>query len=117
MLLPRCLAGVRLDAEATRSERQGSESRLRIHALSSRAEFAFMAVAPLLPTMTTVGSVLTIGSPAVSSDGGSRPALEGRRAQGGDGAPTAAMRFRIKAAPCVLERGRLPSTGCDPVGY
>ena len=47
-LLPRCLAGVRLDAEATRSERQGSESRLRIHALSSRAEFAFMAVAPLL---------------------------------------------------------------------
>ena len=55
------------DAEATRSERQGSESRLRIHALSSRAEFAFMAVAPLLPTMTTVGSVLTIGSPAISS--------------------------------------------------
>ena len=36
------------------------------------------------------------------------------QAQGGDGAPTAAMRFRIKAAPCVLERGRLPSTGCDP---
>ena len=68
------------DAEATRSERQGSESRLRIHALSSRAEFAFMAVAPLLPTMTTVGSVLTIGSPAVSSDGGSRPGLE----QGGE---------------------------------
>ena len=48
------------------------------------------------------------------SDGGSRPGLEGRRAQGGDGAPTAEMRFRIKAAPCVLERGRLPSTGCDP---
>ena len=39
-----------------------------------------MAVAPLLPTMTTVGSVLTIGSPAVSSDGGSRPGLE----QGGE---------------------------------
>ena len=37
------------DADATRSERQGSESRLRIHALSSRAEFALMAVAPLLP--------------------------------------------------------------------
>ena len=35
-------------------------------------------------------------------------------AQGGDGAPTAAMRFRIKAAACVLGRGRLPSTGCDP---
>ena len=49
-------------------------------ALSSRAEFAFMAVAPLLPTMTTVGPVLTIGSPAISSAGGSRPALE----QGGE---------------------------------
>jgi len=37
------------------------------------------------------------------------------RAQGGDGAPTAAMCFRIKAAGCnVLERGCLPSTGCDP---
>ena len=68
-----------------------------------------------LPTMTTtVGSGVTIGSPAISSAGGSRSGLEGPRAQGGDGAPTAAMRLRIKAAAWVLERGRLPSTGCDP---
>ena len=102
------------DAEPSRSERRGSESRLRIYALSSRAVFAITAVAPLLPTMTTVGSAVTIGSPAISSAGGGRSGLEGRRAQGGDGAPTAAMRFRIKAVAWVLERGRLPSTGCDP---
>ena len=64
------------DAEPSRSERRGSESRLRVRALSARAVFAFTAVAPLLPTMTTVGSGVTIGSPAISSAGGSRSGLE-----------------------------------------
>ena len=105
----------RLDAEATRSERRGSESRLRVRALSSRAVFAITAVALPLPTMTTAGSGVAIGSPAISRCWW-QPirARAGPRAQGGDGAPTAAMRFRIKAAAWVLERGRLPSTGCDP---
>ena len=50
--LLRCLAGVSVwDAEPSRSERRGSESRLRIYALSSRAVFAITAVALLLPTL------------------------------------------------------------------
>ena len=68
------------DAEPSRSDRRGSESSLTVHALSSRTEFAFTAVAPLLPTMTTVGSGVTIGSPAISSAGGGRSGLEGPRA-------------------------------------
>ena len=75
------VAGVSVwDAEPSRSERRGSESRLRVRALSSRAVFALTAVAPLLPTMTTVGSGVTIGSPAISSAGGGRSGLEGPRA-------------------------------------
>ena len=64
------------DAEPSRSERRGSESSLTVHALSARTEFAFTAVAPLLPTMTTVGSGVAIGSPAISSAGGGRSGLE-----------------------------------------
>ena len=58
------------------SRSQDRESRLRVRALSSRAVFALTAVAPLLPTMTTVGSGVTIGSPAISSAGGGRSGLE-----------------------------------------
>ena len=70
-----------------------------------------MAVAPLLPTMTTVGSVLTIGSPAVSSDGGSRPALEGgelkvaterRRRRCAFGVGVARASALLRARRCVL---------------
>ena len=58
------------------TERRVSESRLRVHALSPRAVFALTAVAPRLPTMTTVGSGVTTGSPAISRLGGSRSGLE-----------------------------------------
>ena len=58
------------------TERRVSESRLRVHALSPRAVFALTAVAPLLPTMTTVGSGVTTGSPAISSAAGGRSRLE-----------------------------------------
>ena len=64
------------DAEPSRSERRGSESRLTVHALSARAVFAFTAVALPLPTMTTAGSGVAIGSPAISSAGGGRSGLE-----------------------------------------
>ena len=75
-----CEAGVRLDDEATRSERQGSESSFCNCAGAHRDLLAFPTGRSSDLTMMTVGSVLTIGSPAVSSDGGSRPGLE----QGGE---------------------------------
>ena len=101
------------DAEPSRSERRGSESSLTVHALSSFTEFAFTAVAPLLPTMTTVGSGVTIGSPAISSAGGGRSGLEGPRApccrrveidMQLDGSPEKVRRFSRRDRQCGGER-------------
>ena len=79
-----------------------------------RKSWCWALAGTLLPARATISTPFASESVVPASHVGWGLAGGCTWAQDADGAPTVALRLRIKLEPCVLERGRLPSTRSKP---